>query len=408
MFSCLSCSCTEATPTEHTELEVYSTLPSLLGQQTVTADRKNNIAIKQVEESTQSLKPQTDVAPEEVRNAVEASFAKGTEDKVQTTASAASQNVVGAARGPVKESVEEAAHSEELREFHSAVREYRMVAAGEVLKKLEATGKNSLKDVDPAIVESVRRISSQYAAHRAANFGDGVDWTLSEKNEKLKSEWSVTLADGYIHFSRTQIIDGSGACLVKAVAGICEMQLWGEFKEDFVSASILGNSSAANDVAWHVFTHDKGMGSKLDNIWQMSITDAFDEVEGAVFVDLSLPSKTVTELHGAQLPAVAEGHGRWEEGSQHFRFVPLEKDKSGAFRLINNGSVKLDRVSNMFLSVMPNFMLRRFLRSANDAEFEKTLAHLKGSKSIDEVSKSSKLAPLYQRLRTRIHADLLK
>jgi hypothetical protein len=287
----------------------------------------------------------------------------------------------------------------------------RMVEAWQEMEFLQAAGSKELEDLMESETERICRIGEQSIRHLKflgssdmlhGCIGDG--WPIRGHTDALQLEWGFELRDGLVYATFSTQVSGD---LTKAVAALCELQLYGAFNDDFVEATALEEDGAANDSIWQLITHNKVLDVRADNIWQVTLTDALEDPLCAVIVDLSIPEKQdVMELRGTALPPMRETFSRTAFGHSTYFLVPEENGKEGttSFRLINYSVTRPVAKLGRILEALPRFAQRCTLAVGAERSVSRLKQHMtmKGNTSLDAAMRTSPRAHMYEAIRQHL------
>lgn len=292
---------------------------------------------------------------------------------------------------------------------------FRMVEALEELNLQEDDAHASSEELDAPTFERIRRIgqSSQKHLHwwSQASSCSGLvkgDWPINGHNEALKLEWGFRLENGLIHATFSTEVSGND--IPRAVAALCELQLYGAFNDDFVEATALEQDCMANDSIWHLVTHNKVLDVRADNVWQVTVTDALEERMGAVIVDLCTPEQEdISELRGTALPRKREGFSRQVFGHSAYFLIPMATDmgKEPSFRLVNYSVTRPAAKLAYVLTALPLFAQSRILRTGAERAVTRLKDHItmSNNKPLDSAMLTSPRAPLYEAIRKHLASE---
>mmetsp|Transcript_159528 Transcript_159528/g.290999 ORF Transcript_159528/g.290999 Transcript_159528/m.290999 type:complete len:320 (+) Transcript_159528:357-1316(+) len=290
--------------------------------------------------------------------------------------------------------MEEAEVSDDL---VTAVRSFRMLEAGQMLQQIEADGDDVHSRLSNVEVERVRRLSSRCQEHIHRR---QAQWPINGHNANLNMQWGFRLEDGLVSATfATEFEAGIG--IVRAVAALCELHLYGGFNDDFVAGAALEEKQAANDCMWRLVTHNKVLNIRNDNIWQVSVTDALEE-EGLIIIDQSIPEEGAQSVRG--LPPPEEGCSRIRYGHTTYSLQPLP-DGNGSltgFRLVNHAVTQPSSRNYTLLSIMPSFAQKAVLRNGMEGIVGRLKQHVETSQKLSEALRSSPRASLYEALETHL------
>jgi len=289
---------------------------------------------------------------------------------------------------------------------------FRMVEAYQEVKSLQATAGDVLLQMQEADLERTLRIGGRSQQHLEwwlavgrEHGAVGSDWPMSGSSEELQLEWGFRLEGGLVHATFSTQVPGGD--LARAVAALCELQLYGAFNDEFVEASSLQQDGAANDCIWQLVTHNKLLDVRADNIWQVSITDALESVAGAVIVDLRVPEQVGSlKLRGTTLPQKREGFSRLGFGhSTYFLFpVAAGKGEEPSFRLVNYSVTRPVAKLACVLSALPCFAQSRILRAGAERMVSRLKQHITmpNNKLLDTAMLTSPRTVVYEAVRTHL------
>lgn len=286
-----------------------------------------------------------------------------------------------------------------------------MAEAWRELQILSALGQTPL--VGSAEAERVRRVGERaqkhldwWASAGRANGSIGSGWPIVGRSDELNMDWGFKLEGGLVHATFSTVITNGD--LARLVAGLSELTLYAGFNDDFVRASCLENNGCPNDTVWQLLTHNAMFDVKSDNIWQVSVTDALEEPEGVVIVDLNVPTQEgLSELRGIALPGKQEGFSRSIFGQSTYFISPIEND--GEFRLVNVSVTRPAPKLACLLSTLPKFAQARILRAGAERSVGRLKHHITrlDNEELDRAMKNSVRAPMYARLREHLVAELI-
>lgn len=258
-------------------------------------------------------------------------------------------------------------------EEHSLVVAERLGRGAEAyrqLLELEAAGGNPREFLAESSIERIRRIGATYERSLKLLGSKVTNYATNEKNLRLNLEWGMELKDGLL---RMMYVCEHDIDLVKVLAFGQEVDLQGALEKDMVRAEPVGEQQA-NDAMWHIISHDKTLGTKTDELVFASTLDALSEPIGSIWNAAYTPPQDMTELEGVPLPMLEKGYSRPSYSFAATLLTPLSVD-GGAVQRCRQISVfeaRLPKVVNGIMSVMPAFLLKRFMRT----EIEKRVASL--------------------------------
>lgn len=274
----------------------------------------------------------------------------------------------------------------------TATREWRYVAASRELRALEVAAatavsqrlgrlsdnsKNALQNgigsnearsssryagLGKASLARVRRIGAHYEANLDMIQWKATDFAISEVGCKLGQEggleeWGARLQDGYL----SMVTSTHYATLDVSTILACRMEkdLEPHLDKEVIHKEILEESDVS-DSLWHVLKNSKSLGSKLDDVSEDFVVDALDESVGAIVMFSRTLDPTTTTYRGLTIPKPQEGFER----TPHYRgLIKLQRDPKGGVRSIFAMQVKLSVSAYRLLSLMPNWVFRRLVRS---------------------------------------------
>jgi hypothetical protein len=196
--------------------------------------------------------------------------------------------------------------------------------------------------------------------------------------------------------------DFEGVDVVKAVAALLEVDLHGAFNKEIVSAKPLAEPDAS-DQLWHCQYSWGDIGSKTDNIVQVSFADCLDEL-GSFFVCLYTPTvDSLTELRGVSLPPPATGMTRACGSLLAYKLTP--NAQSTGFNLNCVSMSKPHRVAYNFLWMMPPWGLLRIYKGSVQDFPTHFINHVKNSQLLPQrLQGTAGRAQLYEGVRQRLKA----
>jgi len=250
-------------------------------------------------------------------------------------------------------------------------------------KILDEEGGSALSLTDSQI-ERIARIEKEFQKSLQA-FQISTDWQ-SDSIDDFNFNYGCKVGDDV--FRSFLSADFEHGDPILAVQALSDFASSGSFNKDMVSARLLVEHSPA-DTLWHVLRSVKELGSKEDNIVQLSIIDALDE-SNAFLICFSTPSDgTLVSLRGVSLPPPQAGMTRVADSFVVARIKPLRKSGTAnlwGFNLTIVSCARPSRMAYNFLWMMPPWgVLRVYRQMVQDfpAAFQNSLSVLSGQRPLD-------------------------
>merc|ERR1712137_1273196 len=271
----------------------------------------------------------------------------------------------------------------------------RYIDAHQTLLRLEAA------DMNPQLVERVRRICAQYSKSIKMLNKNIKDLATFELNEKLRLQWGVELKNGRIYF-RFSVLEPD-LDIIRAFAAMHDPDLLTHFNPAVEGVERLGGV-CSHDTFHRIFTTSSLTRTKADNVTIVNALDALDLSSGALWVCNCTPSESAAHAQGWEIPQCRKGFSRSTHLCQFTTFTPLAKggDKTRGYEMRMVMECVLPKLPLAVLNMMPGIVLKACGRSVVEDLTLKFRNFVRDSSELGEHLKPSPHVMFYEQLRHRL------
>ena len=212
-----------------------------------------------------------------------------------------------------------------------------------------------------AVIERITRVCSYHDRHQQMLENLGESGWITETVKDNNAVWSCKLVDGQFAVRTSFELDGD---IVRALVAMLEFDVQCGFDRIVPSTAVaeviqsLAGAHNPMDSTWSVLAHQKNLGSREDNVWQMSAIDSLDE-DNSLWVCMYTPPPSTAELREMVQRQIQPGRTRVKSAMGVYRLSPLTER---SFRLDMLMQSAMSPVAYMLMSSVPQFILKNILR----------------------------------------------
>lgn len=276
--------------------------------------------------------------------------------------------------------------------IEAAMNSGRIAEALRTLARLEAMDPEGASKLDSSLVHCIRRVGERYEASMPA-------LQMDESNGKwIKEQLSDGIEYGYRFYKDechlVSTVDYEDTEILRALAGMCEVDLCSGYKTNVQSANALDDSNPMESV-WQIFQNGMLSGKPEDNIVQVSVVDALEEDLGSLWVSVYAVNSEACKV---TMPPCKKGASRFTVGSSTACMRPNKSDGSRGFRM----TMSLCTPAYATVKMMPTFVLKGFMRKGAQDMTSKFQKHINECSELEKRIQDSSRADFYKSIKEHL------